>query len=44
MTQKAEIIEQTWLHYFNDYLFNTGCITEDQRNKMKNKITSLKKQ
>jgi len=43
MSQKAEVIEQAWLHYYNNYLFSAGLITEDQRNKMKNKINSLKK-
>lgn len=36
--KKQAIIEQLWLTYFNDTLYEKGIITEDQRNKMRTKI------
>ena len=36
--KKQAIIEQLWLTYFNDTLYEKGLITEDQRNKMRTKI------
>ena len=38
--KKQAIIEQLWLTYYNDTLFATGLITEEQRNKMRITITS----
>ena len=32
-------IEQLWLNYFNDTLYAKGLITEDERNKMRIKIS-----
>jgi hypothetical protein len=40
--QKIYIAEQIWLHYYNDYLFGKGIITEEARNKLKFKIDSRK--
>ena len=40
--QKIYIAEQIWLHYYNDYLFGKGIITEDVRNKLRFKIDSRK--
>ena len=40
--QKLFIAQQIWLHYYNDYLFGKGMITEDVRNKLKFKIDSRK--
>jgi hypothetical protein len=40
--QKIYIAEQIWLHYYNDYLFGKGIITEETRNKLKFKIDSRK--
>ena len=40
--QKSFIAEQLWLHYYNDYLFGKGMITEQERNKLKFKIDSRK--
>ena len=40
--QKTYIPEQIWLHYYNDYLFGKGMITEQERNKLKFKIDSRK--
>lgn len=40
--QKIYIAEQIWLHYYNDYLFEKGMITEQERNKLKYKIESRK--
>ena len=34
-TNKQAVIEQLWLTYYNDTLYNKGMITEDQRNKMR---------
>ena len=30
--QKIYIAQQIWLHYYNDYLFEKGIITEQERN------------
>lgn len=38
--EKKYIAEQIWLHYYNDYLFAAGIITEQDRNKLKIKINS----
>ena len=40
--QKIYIAEQIWLHYYNDYLFGKGMITEQERNKLKFEIDSRK--
>lgn len=32
--RKQVIIEQLWLTYYNDTLFEKGLITEDERNQM----------
>ena len=40
--QKIHIAERLWLHYYNDYLFGKGIITEETRNKLKFKIDSRK--
>ena len=40
--QKTYIAEQIWLHYYNDYLFGKGIITEEARNKLGFKIDSRK--
>ena len=39
---KTFVAEQIWLHYYNDYLFGKGIITEQERNKLKFKIDSRK--
>ena len=39
---KKHIAEQIWLHYYNDYLFGRGIITEQERNKILFKIDSRK--
>ena len=33
--KKQAVIEQLWLTYYNDTLFEKGMITEEQRNKMR---------
>ena len=40
--KKIYFAEQIWLHYYNDYLFGKGIITEQERNKLKFKIDSRK--
>lgn len=40
--KKAHIAELIWLHYYNDYLFGKGIITEQERNKLKFQIDSRK--
>ena len=37
-------IEQLWLTYYNDTLYEKGVITEDERNKMRIKIKSRTRQ
>ena len=37
-------IEQLWLTYYNDTLYEKGVITEDERNKMRIKIKSRARQ
>ena len=39
---KTFVAEQIWLHYYNDYLFGKGMISEQERNRMKCKINSRK--
>ena len=36
--RKKQIGEQLWLHYYNRVLFERGIITEDERNRMANRI------
>lgn len=36
--QKREAAEQIWLEYFNRVLYDKGLITEDERNRMANRI------
>ena len=38
--QKKSILDQIRLSYYNNYLYENGIITENERNKMKNVITS----
>lgn len=38
------IMEQLWLTYYNDTLYEKGVITEDERNKMRIKIKSRARQ
>ena len=38
---KKELAEQLWLSYYNQVLFEAGLITETERNRMKNKISTL---
>ena len=40
--QKRCMAQQIWLHYYNDYLFGKGMITEDVRNRLGFKIDSRK--
>ena len=36
--KQAATMEQLWLTYFNDTLYEKGVITETERNKMRTKI------
>ena len=38
--QKRVIGEQLLLHYYNEVLFKKGMITEDERNRMANRINA----
>ena len=38
--QKREIGETLWLHYYNRVLFDKGVISEDERNRMSNRINA----
>ena len=38
---KKELAKQLWLSYYNQVLFEAGLITETERNRMKNKISTL---
>ena len=43
VTQKQDkkaLAEKIWLHYYNEYLFSQGIITEQERNRMKNAINT----
>ncbi len=33
--KKQSVMEQLWLNYYNDTLFEQGVITEDMRNRMR---------
>ena len=37
---RRSVLEQLWLMYCNDTLYEQGVITEDERNKMRIKIKS----
>ena len=39
-TQKKVMLEQIRLSYYNNYLYEKGVITENERNRMKNMIAS----
>lgn len=41
-TEKAAKCEKLWLLYFNQYLYERGVITEDERNRMKLQIERRK--
>lgn len=40
--RRKEMAEKLWLNYFNDTLYAQGVITEAERNRIKNKISSRK--
>lgn len=40
--KRLAMAEKLWLNYFNQTLYEKGCITEVQRNRMKNMIDSRK--
>ena len=40
--QKQYIAEQIWLLYYNQVLFDQGIITEQERNRMTNRINNRK--
>ncbi|MFR5967571.1 MAG: hypothetical protein ACLUGA_03595 [Oscillospiraceae bacterium] len=42
--RQRSIMEQLWLTYYNDTLYEKGVITEDERNKMRIKIKSRTRQ
>ena len=42
--RRRSIMEQLWLSYYNDTLYEQGVITEDERNKMRIKIKSRMRQ
>ena len=37
---KRQAMEKAWLHYYNQVLFEKGLITEQERNRMTNRINS----
>ena len=41
---ERSMMEQLWLTYYNDTLYEKGVITEDERNKMRIKIKSRARQ
>lgn len=41
---RRSVLEQLWLTYYNDTLYEQGVITEDERNKMRIKIKSRARQ
>lgn len=41
--QKQYMAEQFWLLYYNQILFEKGLITEQERNRMANRINNRKK-
>lgn len=42
--RRRSVMEQLWLTYYNDTLYEKGVITEDERNKMRIKIKSRTRQ
>lgn len=40
--QRRQVMEQLWLMYYNDTLFEQGVITESDRNRMKRLIDQHK--
>ena len=42
--EKQNVIDKLWLNYFNDTLFDKGLISEDDRNRMRNRINQRKPQ
>ena len=40
---EQQFVETAWLNYFNQYLWDHGCITEKEYLTMAAKITSRKK-
>lgn len=40
--KRRSLVEQLWLLYLNQYVFENGMISESQRNKIKNAIDSRK--
>lgn len=42
--KKRSVMEQLWLTYYNDTLYEKGVITEDERNKMRIMIKSHARQ
>lgn len=42
--RRRSIMEQLWLTYYNDTLYEKGVINEDERNKMRIKIKSRTRQ
>jgi hypothetical protein len=36
--QKKQMVEQTWLHYFNRTLYDQGYISESERNRLSLRI------
>lgn len=42
--RRRSIMEQLWLSYYNDTLYEKGVITEDERKKMRIKIKSRTRQ
>ena len=43
-SEKQNVIDKLWLNYFNDTLFDKGLISEDDRNRMRNRINQRKPQ
>ena len=41
-SEKQNVIDKLWLNYFNDTLFDKGLISEDDRNRMRNRINQRK--
>ena len=42
--EKQKVIDKLWLNYFNDTLYDKGLISEDDRNRMRNRINHWKPQ
>lgn len=42
--RQRSMMEQLWLTYYNDTLYEKGIITEDERNKMRIKIKNRTRQ